>query len=173
MITIISGTNRLGSNTRKVAQAYGDLLDEQSTAYNFFSLEELPQNMLSNTMYEDKSEAFKALEEKYLIKADKFLIVMPEYNGGVPGILKLMIDASDIKNAWAGKKAALVGVSAGRAGNLRGLDVLTNMLNYIKVNVLANKLPISQIGGLLEDDAFKHEETIAVMKTQLEQFLQF
>ena len=41
MITIISGTNRLGSNTRKVAHEYQRILTEKGTKSQFLSLEDL------------------------------------------------------------------------------------------------------------------------------------
>ena len=41
-------------------------------------------------------------------------IVMPEYNGSFPGILKLLFDTTDIKRCWWHKKAALVGVASCR-----------------------------------------------------------
>ena len=44
-----------------------------------------------------------------------------------------------------GKKVALVGVSSGRAGNLRGMEHLTGVLHYLSMQVMPNKLPISRL----------------------------
>ncbi|MEM1002196.1 MAG: alpha-amylase family glycosyl hydrolase, partial [Bacteroidota bacterium] len=41
----------------------------------------------------DVSPAFKVVEQEVLIPTTKYIVVMPEYNGGVPGIFKAMIDA--------------------------------------------------------------------------------
>jgi len=69
--------------------------------------------------------------------------------------VKLFIDACSIRNYadnFKGKKAAIVGVAAGRAGNLRGMEHLTGVLNYLGTTIMPNRLPISSIGGLLDED---------------------
>lgn len=166
MILIISGTNRIGSNTLKVAKHYEKQLQEKGENVQLLSLEDLKSI--------HKEESFIAMEEAFLKPATKFIILSPEYNGSFAGVLKLLIDLSDIKSVWYGKKTALVGVANGRAGNLRGLDNLTNMFHYMKVNVLPNKLPISVVSTLLhEDGTLKDEGTIKAIDTQIEEFLNF
>jgi chromate reductase, NAD(P)H dehydrogenase (quinone) len=166
MILIISGTNRVGSNTLKVAKHYEKILKTKGETVEVLSLESL------KSLHKD--EVFTQIEETYLKPAEKFIILSPEYNGSIAGILKLMIDLTDLKNVWYGKKAALVGVANGRAGNLRGLDHLTNMLHYIKVNVMPNKLPISVVATLLnEDGSFKDEGTQKTIEAQIDEFIKF
>jgi NAD(P)H-dependent FMN reductase len=126
---------------------------------------------------ERQSTALAAIQDKYLIPATKLYIVVPEYNGDIPGIFKLFIDACSIREYAAsfhgGKKAALVGVAAGRAGGLRGLESMTGFLNYLKINVLPHKLPISSIGTLLTDDQLTDEDTIKVLTEQVQEFMAF
>ena len=140
--TIISGTNRQGSNTLKVARQYQEMLASRGVDAGLVSLEGLDLNQ--------KGQQLQQLEQDVLIPTDKFIFVLPEYNGSYPGSLKTMIDMSDIRKVWWGKKALLTGVSTGRAGNLRGMDHLTGALNYLKVHVHHNKLPISSVDKLLE-----------------------
>jgi NAD(P)H-dependent FMN reductase len=164
--TIISGTNRSGSNTLKVARQYQEILESRGVDASLVSLEGLNLN--------EKSGELKALEEEVLIPTDKFIFVLPEYNGSFPGSLKTMIDLSDIRKVWWGKKALLTGVSTGRAGNLRGMDHLTGALNYLKVTVHPNKLPISSVDKLLNGTGvITDEPTIHAMEAQVEEFLQF
>jgi chromate reductase, NAD(P)H dehydrogenase (quinone) len=166
MITIISATNRKGSNTLKVAQQVQQIFEAEGQAVSLLSLEAL------NAI--DKNEMFINIENNILIPTQKFIIVAPEYNGTFPGVLKLLIDISDIKQVWWHKKAMLIGVSTGRAGNLRGLDHLTNALNYIKVNVLPNKIPISSVQTLLnEDGSFNNALTVDTLKAQAKEFINF
>jgi NAD(P)H-dependent FMN reductase len=67
----------------------------------------------------------------------------------------------------------LVGVANGRAGNLRGIDNMTNMCHYMKMNVFFNKLPLSSISAELADDVFSREATINSIKAQIEGFINF
>jgi chromate reductase len=166
MYTIISGTNRLDSHTEKVAFEYQKFLKERHIESSVFSLKNL--EVLR------KNAAFTALENKYLIPAKKFIIIIPEYNGTFPGVLKAMIDISDIKKVWWWKKALLTGISTGRAGNLRGMDHITASLQHMNVFVHPNKLPISSIDKVMDDDGIIHNEhTLQAINKQLDEFMKF
>ncbi|MEP7164623.1 MAG: NADPH-dependent FMN reductase [Ferruginibacter sp.] len=165
MITIISGTNR-DNNTKKVALEYQRFLKEKNIEVALLSLDE--QQVFV------RDAAFLQMEEQYLVPAIKFIIIMPEYNGSYPGILKLMIDNTDISKVWWHKKVLLTGVSTGRAGNLRGMDHLTGSLLYMKMLVHPNRLPISVVDKLMDaDNHFSDAGTIHAIKTQLDEFLIF
>jgi len=165
MITIISGTNR-DNNTKKVAREYQRFLKEKNTDSILLALDE-------NNVFE-RDDAFIKMEETFLKPASKFIIIMPEYNGSYPGILKLMIDNTDIAKVWWNKKVLLTGVSTGRAGNLRGMEHLTGSLLHLKMLVHPNRLPISLIDKLLDsDDHFSNEGTINSIHSQLEEFINF
>ncbi|HET8962781.1 MAG TPA: NAD(P)H-dependent oxidoreductase, partial [Chitinophagales bacterium] len=141
MITVISATNRSHSNTEKIARFYVQLMEKQGVVPKLFSLEQLSPDMEFIDLYGKHSLKFQQLLDEYIIPAEKFVFIVPEYNGSFPGILKLFIDAvhPDLNR---GKKSALVGVSAGRAGNLRGLDHLTGVLHYLGIHVHPNKIPV-------------------------------
>lgn len=166
MYTIISATNRIGSHTEKVAKQYQKLLKGKNIDSKLFSLKNL--NVL-----EKNSDFFEA-ESEFLIPAQKFIFIMPEYNGTFPGVLKAMIDISDIKKSWWYKKALLVGVSTGRAGNLRGMDQITSVLNYMKMIVHHDKLPISVIDKVMDDDGtITNKNTLQAINQQLNEFINF
>ena len=167
MITIISGSSRQDNNTKKVALEYQRLLKEQ---FN----EESVLYALDDISVTSRDEAFVAAERTFLVPATKFIIVMPEYNGSYPGILKLMIDHSDVKNVWAHKKVLLVGVATGRAGNLLGMEHLTGSLLHMRMLVHPNRLPISSVDKLLNAEKRFHDEgTLKAIHTQLNEFVLF
>lgn len=166
MYTIISGTNRSGSYTIKIAGQYQQMLAEKGIAASLVSLEHLDVSK--------RNTAIRKLEEDILIPATKFIFISPEYNGSIPGVLKSLIDASDIEKDWWGKKALLVGISTGRAGNLRGMDHLTGILNYVKIVVHPNKLPISVVHKLVNEEGQIIEKgTLNAISQQLDEFIIF
>jgi len=165
MYTIISATNRKGSNTLRVSKEYQHYFSEEGVQVRIYSLEDF------HSMFKDA--AFERLEEELLIPTQKFVFIMPEYNGSFPGIFKLMMDISDITRCWFHKKVMLVGVANGRAGILRGLDNMTNMCHYMKMNVLPNKLPISSVSNELKDERFYQETTLNAIRNQIRQFIEF
>ncbi len=165
MITIISGSGR-DSNTKKVALEYKRLLAQKNVESSLLSLDE-------KKVFE-RDSFFISIENEFLKPAEKFIIIMPEYNGSYPGILKLMIDNTDVPRVWWHKKVLLTGVSTGRAGNLRGMDHLTGALLHLKMIVHPNRLPISVIDKLFAgNSSLKDEKTIQAISVQLDEFLRF
>lgn len=165
MYTIISATNRNGSNTLKVSKQYQTFFKELGIEAKLLSLEDF------NSFHRD--ENFNQLEAEFLTPASKFIFIMPEYNGSFPGVFKLMLDISDLSVCWNFKKVMLVGVANGRAGNLRGIDIMTNICNYMKMHVFFNKFPISSVSSEIENDVFIKEQTIQTIKSQIEGFIKF
>lgn len=165
MYLIISGTNRQGSHTKKVAEEYQRLLKERNIEAKLFSL--VSFDPLS------RDAAFIKLEKEILQPADKIIFITPEYNGSYPGVLKSLIDNSDIQNTWYYKKALLAGVSSGRAGNLRGMDHLSDVLHYLKMNVHFNKLPISSVNKIMDETGKVDAGTLKAINQQLDEFILF
>lgn len=166
MITIISGSSRGDNNTKKVALEYQRMLQEMQVDACLLPLDEIRVT--------ERDEHFIEMEKKYLVPATKLIIIMPEYNGSYPGILKLMIDNSEIGRAWAHKKVLLTGVSTGRAGNLRGMEHLTGSLLHMKMIVHPNRLPISVVNTLMNNEnQFADKATLSSVQQQLKEFLTF
>ena len=166
MYLIISGTNRVGSTTLKVAKEYQRLLKERSIDSALLSLEGL------NLMTRD--EDFIKLENDWIIPTDNYIIISPEYNGSFPGALKMLFDTGKSHSLWWHKKAMLTGVSTGRQGNLRGMDHLSGVLNHVKVTVLPNQLPISSVDKLMDEEGhFTDENTLQAINQQLDEFIKW
>jgi chromate reductase, NAD(P)H dehydrogenase (quinone) len=164
--TIISGTNRQGSNTKKIAKAYQHILQQKGIDAGLLALDEVDIT--------EKNGSFDKMQQAFLIPTQKFIIIMPEYNGSYPGILKLLIDSSDIKNAWWNKKVLLTGVATGRAGNLRGMEHLTGSLLHIKMTVHHNRLPISMVDKLMDEAGnLTDTGTIKAIEQQVDDFIAF
>jgi chromate reductase, NAD(P)H dehydrogenase (quinone) len=151
MIVIISATNRPNSNTSIIAtHLYQQLLTQNKSDVEYVTLENLNGLIITADSFSEEKmdDVLKELQTKTLIPARQWIIVCPEYNGSIPGILKYWIDLLSIhrrNDTFKGKKISLVGVASGRAGNLRGLDQLSNLLQYLGSHIMPNKLPISMV----------------------------
>jgi len=173
MITIISGTNRVNSNTLRLSKYYQKqfhLLGEESTV---FSLEDLPPNLIVSDLYGARSEAFENIIQN-LEKSDKFVFVIPEYNGSFPGVLKTFLDACKYPDSFHGKKVALVGLSSGKYGNIRGIEHFTGVCHYMQMHVLPLKIHIPNFRQEIDEkgDLFK-EDTVKFTQMQIEAFIKF
>ncbi|MDH3245694.1 MAG: NAD(P)H-dependent oxidoreductase [Saprospiraceae bacterium] len=180
MITVISGTNRRNSETERIAGYIVERLRNRfEVEAKLLTLTDLPADILHDDMYskDGQSDELGNLQDAEMVPADKFWFVFPEYNGSFPGVLKLFLDALSVrryKETFASKKAALTGVSSGRAGNLRGMEQLTGILNHLQVVVLPNKLPISSVEELLKGNStLSDQNTVEVLDKQMAEFLAF
>jgi chromate reductase, NAD(P)H dehydrogenase (quinone) len=71
--------------------------------------------------------------------ADAVLIATPEYNRGIPGVLKNAIDWASrpsLASPLAGKPVAIVGASTGRGGTARAQEQLRAALEFSRAEVL-------------------------------------
>jgi NAD(P)H-dependent FMN reductase len=173
MITILSGTNRIDSFTKGVAQTYFDICGEEGIEALMLDLENFPEVPLGDYLYRKNPNLIRDYGHSIFNQSDKLLLVSPEYNGSFPGILKLLIDSCE-PSIFKGKRIALVGVASGRAGNLRGMDHLTGVFHYLNAEVYSLKLPISQIRGLVDAQRLIQDvNTKEVLRNQLRGFVNF
>ena len=166
MYTIISGTNRKNNTTIRIAKIYQQVFKRHGIDTDLLSLVDI--------FPEAGSASFLQLEEQYLKKASKYIFIAPEYNGSIPGILKLLIDEADWKSCWKNKKAMLVGVSTGRAGNLRGMDHLASILHHMHIQVMPFMLPLSKVNDILDDEGnISDPSTMKNIEQQVMSFIEF
>ncbi|QJD94765.1 NAD(P)H-dependent oxidoreductase [Mucilaginibacter robiniae] len=173
MVTIIASTNRPESSTLKLSKYYQQLLSNKGVTSNLFSLEELPANFIQTDMYGQRSNNFQPLQQM-VTETQKFLFIIPEYNGSFPGVLKTFVDACNFPESFYDKKAALVGLSSGKYGNIRGIEHFTGVCHYLNMHVMPLKLHIPAIHKELDEQnrLFK-EDTIKFVNEQVDKFIKF
>jgi chromate reductase len=172
MISVIIGTNRPNSNSKIVAEEYCRMLDALGAENTMLNLIDLPRDFVFSDMFGERSQAMQDVVDKHVSHSDKFVFIIPEYNGGFPGILKAFLDACP-PSEFHGKKAALVGLSSGRAGSLRGMDQFTNVLNYLRVSVYHAKPKLSSIEQLLVNGALEDPDCLKLLQAQATGFIEF
>lgn len=173
MTTIIAGTNRENSYTLRLAKIYQKLFLEQEIEAEILSLTSLPPAFISTDLYGKRSSEFQVIQDR-VSATTKFVFIAPEYNGSFPGILKTFMDACAYPSSFYDKRAALVGLSDGKYGNIRGIDHLTGICHYMGLHVLPLRIHITSCktefdpaGNLFRDD------TIRFVKQQVGQFAGF
>lgn len=173
MITIISGTNRKNSSSLRLARYYQEQLALRGAESHLFSLEDLPADLLVSDLYGARSESFTRILDR-IGESEKIIFIIPEYNGSFPGVLKLFMDACEYPDSFKGKKAALVGVSGGKYGNIRGVDHFTGVCHYMQMLVLPMKIHIPHIWLELDENGHLHkEDTVRFTNLQIDNFLKF
>jgi chromate reductase len=132
----IAGSLRKGSYNRSALRAAAKLVP-QGAHLETFDLDTIPPfNSDLERELPYSVRAFKAAIQA----ADAILIVTPEYNYSVPGVLKNAIDWASRPygdNAWDGKTVGVMGASTGLLGTVRAqyhLRQIFVFLNMFPVN---------------------------------------
>lgn len=173
MITIISGTNRSDSYSLRVAKSVSMILDRKGIPHRVFSLEELPREFAFTKINEEEDPGFDQIVVDNIIRSEKFIFIVAEYNGGFPGVLKAFIDAVHPRH-FKTKKAALVGIASGGGGALRPLDHLTGVLHYLQVEVLSDKPKFSNIENSFDEkDEMKDVSGLKRLESMCDKLIRF
>ena len=146
MITIICSTNRSNAVSKKLSEVYQEILAAAGEESEIIDLADLPQDFVYSALYENsgKNEAFNPFR-KTMLESEKYVFIVPEYNGSFPGVLKAFIDGLEFPNTFRNKKCALVGLSSGVQGAGLALSHLTDIFNYCGTHVLAQKPKLAKI----------------------------
>jgi chromate reductase len=150
-ILVISGTNRPGSGTLKVAKVVAGHYARLGVPVDFYDLADLPPDVFLPSSYATKPPAFVAVQDRVVASAGLH-VVTPEYNGSFPGALKYFIDMLKFPESFDRKPVAFVGVSAGAWGGLRPVEQLQMVFAYRNAHVYPERVFIAQSAGKLSAD---------------------
>jgi chromate reductase, NAD(P)H dehydrogenase (quinone) len=165
----IAGSLRRESYNRAALRAASQLVPDGATI-DIFELDGIP----GFNQDEEQNPPVKVVNLKRRIReADAILIVTPEYNYSVPGLLKNAIDWASRPygdSAWNGKPAAIMGASIGAIGTARAQYHLRQM--FVFLNMYPINLPEVMIGNASERFDAKGNLTDDATKDFIRQLLQ-
>jgi chromate reductase len=131
-IVVIVGSIRRDSINRKLAEALTKLA-KPGTQFTFARIDDLP--LFSQDLEPSPPPSVVRLREE-VQAADGVLILTPEYNRSIPGVLKNAIDWASRpygKNSFDGKPTAALGTSQGAVGTAAAQQHLRSILAYLNV----------------------------------------
>ncbi len=115
-IGLILGTTRHGRQTEKVFVATKRILEKQADL-EIIAIDLADLNLPIFTGEDNEHPGVKVLLDAYK-SCDGFFIVTPEYNHGIPGVLKMALDFAQEKEVLM-KPLAIVSTSSGPYGGVR------------------------------------------------------
>ena len=173
MLTLIVGTNRPGSNTRKVAANIESVYAALGVPLRLLDLATLPPEIFSPSSYGEKPKSFAPFTEAVL-QAEGLIVVTPEYNGSVPGVLKYFIDMLKFPESFEKRPVCFIGVAAGIWGALRPIEQLQMIFGYRNAFLYPERVFLPQVGDLLDDAGHLTDADILKrLKAQAEGFVDF
>jgi chromate reductase len=173
-VAVFVGSLRKESFTRKMANA----LIAVAPAPLELKIHEIGQLPLFNADFEADPPAVVTEFKQRVAAADAVLFVTPEYNRGVPGVLKNAIDVGSRpygKSAWEGKPGGVISISPGAIGGFGANHALRQSLVFL--NVPAMQQPEAYIGSAAklfdEKGALKDDPTREFLQKFLQAFAQW
>jgi NAD(P)H-dependent FMN reductase len=148
-IFIVSGTNRPNSNTLRVARVVQQHYTSHNLPAELFDVADLPQEVFSPHVYAAKPPAFVEIQKRVFDCAGLH-VVLPEYNGSFPGILKYFIDLLKFPESFDHKPVAFVGLANGMFGALRAVEQLQMVFAYRNAHVYPDRVFISGVKDKLD-----------------------
>jgi len=175
-LTILSATNRPQSNTLKVAKFSERLLSQkisQNDEIVFLDLQNLPVELFTPQAYQEKPKTLEPFV-KGIVETDALLVVMPEYNGGPPGVFKYFIDMLPFPQSLQKLPTLFIGVAAGRFGALRPVEQMQAIFRYRNAFLYPESIYLMNVFESLEADGKpKDEGTIKLFHQSFDGFLDF
>ena len=173
MKLIITSTTRTESLSLKTAhivkKIYSDLGDD---SVQICDLKKIPfQNMLEQP-YQKPSDPNLKLRLEQVAKAKALIIICPEYNGGIPGLIKHFIDHWIYPDSFVYKPICLIGIG-GKFGALNPISHLQSIFLYRHSFVFPIRVFIQNIQNILKEEQLLDKNIKNLLYKQAENFIKF
>ena len=133
MFVIIGGISRQSINHKLFEQ----FKENDQLNFDLFDIAQLPYYSQD---LENELPAVVADFKARLQKADGVLVITPEYNRSMPGVLKNALDWGSRPwghNGWNNKPGAIMGASIGNIGTFGAQQHLRNVLSFLNVHLMS------------------------------------
>ncbi len=171
-VLAIPGSLRTGSYNRALLEAAKTLAREPVVVEVYDDGQSIP---LYNQDIDGDLSPQPVVDLRSRIRsADALLIATPEYNHGIPGVLKNLIDWASRpygQSAFGGKPVSVVGASPSRFGAKWAQEAAITSLGSCGAKVVGGPHPVSDVTGKLDTDGRVNDsatlETLAGALTEL------
>ncbi|RMB57872.1 NADPH-dependent FMN reductase [Tessaracoccus antarcticus] len=146
-VLVLSGSARTGSLNTQLARLAAEVMVDLGATTEVLTISEFEtpgysQDVEDSTGFPPGAQRFK----EALLAVDAFLLVSPEYNFSMPGVVKNIIDwVSRFRpQPFQQKHALLMSASGSMAGGNRGLWALRIPLEHLGVRVFPDMFSLAQ-----------------------------
>ena len=174
MKLIITGTNRKNSLSLELA----DIVKKTYKSLGDFStevldLKQVPFQEIVEEPYSlsSPSPSLKKLLEK-VAQAEALILVCPEYNGGMPGLIKHFIDHWTYPDSFRYKPVCFIGLG-GKFGALNPILHLESIFLYRNSFVFPLRVFVQNVSQILKNGEIQDENIVKLLQKQAKNFITF
>jgi chromate reductase, NAD(P)H dehydrogenase (quinone) len=173
MITLLIGTNRPNNNSRKVARHIEEIYADLKVPLRVMDLGDLPAEIFSPASYAEKPKSFHPFADG-ILQSSGVHVISPEYNGGIPGVLKYFIDMLKFPESFERRRVCFTGIAAGIWGALRPIEQLQAIFGYRNAFIYPERVFLAQIHSLLDANGrLSNPELLERLRKQAAGFVDF
>ena len=172
MKLIVTSTTREKSLTFQIAKIVKNIYKTLNEDVEILDLKDVPFSKIIDKPYQKESLSdIKPYLDK-IAKAEGIIIVCPEYNGGMPGLIKHFMDHWHHPESFVFKPICLVGLG-GKFGALRPIEQIQDILLYRHSFVFPIRVFIQNVQTLLKDGKLMDENIQKLLNNQARNFKEF
>ncbi|MDE2980552.1 MAG: NAD(P)H-dependent oxidoreductase [Gemmatimonadota bacterium] len=154
-VPVLVGSVRRGRQSIKVARFAGDRLEQAGLDAPLLDLRSLDLPIMEERLHKRDDPPPGLVRFSEAVKAaDAVVVVSPEYNGSMPGVLKNALDY--IYGEWFRKPVGIVTVSAGGFGGVQVHNHLQLLFLRLKALPVAG-MHVSRVSGSFGEDGEPRE----------------
>ncbi len=167
----IAGSSRENSYNKQLLGEAATIARQMGATVTIIDLKDYPMPFYDADLEKNQGMPENAKRLRSLmINSDAIIIASPEYNGSLPAVLKNALDwasrsedGESSREAFKGKKFAIMSASPGQGGGARGLVHLQQIIENIGGEVVQKQVTVKQAykvmsgNGPIENAAIKQE----------------
>lgn len=179
-VLALSGSLRKDSCNKKLINNTAEIARKMGATVTVIDLKDYPI-----PFYDGDLEASQGMPEnakrlrKLMVESQKVIIASPEYNGSLSAVLKNAIDwlsrseeGKPSREAFAGKKFAIMSCSPGSGGGARGLEHLRTVIKNIGGEVIVRQVVLPDCYSAFDPQGnLKNESVKEEIKQELQELL--
>lgn len=147
---IISGTDRPDSNTFKVSQYIQKIYKDLGENVEIIDLKDVKPHLHEGPFYGNALPESLDVYTQKILNSDGLIVVIPEYNGSMPGVLKYFVDHLKFPESFEFRPVCFVGVGA-MFGGLRPVEHLQQVFGYRNAFIYPLRVFMMNVWKLLKD----------------------
>ena len=151
-ISIISGANRSGRQSVRVARHLESLLLQRSEVEEVLFLDVHEYDFPNYIDGSERSDELNRKVEEFSRKlwaSDAVILVSPEYNGGMAGSTKNILDY--FRKEYERRPFGLVSVSSGSMGGINAMHQMVDFVSYVGGYLCNRRLLVSGVGSAFDE----------------------
>ncbi len=172
MKLIVTSTNRKRPLTFSVSKIVQNLYQELGEKAEILDLRSVPfKDIVEDPYPPDPPPSLKPYLDK-VAQAEGLILVCPEYNGGVPGLIKHFIDHWIYPDSFVYKPICFIGLG-GKFGALTPIAHLQSVFLYRHSFVFPIRVFIQNVSEILKDGQITDKNASELLLKQAGNFIKF